>query len=375
MVGIWVEDHLKWVSANTRAVRNAKNKLQYVLLTLVDVDHAIKTLEQLKENEAKYRSLFQVTNDTILVVRDLRVIDSNPRAHQLFGRPAEELAGRSIKQLMASPQDEDQHKTMRYFNEALTGRAQFFETSIWNKRKQVRHVEVHANRFTLQGEYCLLLVLRDTTDAHENQKRLEDSQTKYLRMINSSPDIISVVDEATGELLEVNETFAQWSGYPREKMLGRTTEELQLWPNLQDRTAFYRLYQEGQGQASLVAPFVNVMGETRHFQHRARRIQLNGRNCLLVMARDVEDQLLAQRKLQESKERFTTLFENYPVSVVLIHEERHIIMEANRAFYELSGFQTDEVINQGARGLVPWVDPAQRLKFLKNTASMGRSLW
>lgn len=67
---------------------------------------------------------------------------------------------------------------------------------------------------------------------------LRESQERFSKAFRASPVFLSIARMSDGEFVEVNEAFLQSSGYEREEVIGRTSADLEIWHNLEDRGSF-----------------------------------------------------------------------------------------------------------------------------------------
>jgi len=66
----------------------------------------------------------------------------------------------------------------------------------------------------------------------------------YRNIFDACPDPIVITRVADGKTVLVNREFEAASGYSREEALGRTSVELGLWPNPEERDRCFRVLQE-----------------------------------------------------------------------------------------------------------------------------------
>ena len=78
--------------------------------------------------------------------------------------------------------------------------------------------------------------------------------------------------------------------------------------------------------------------------------------------------------LQESEEKFTTVFRTSPDPIVLTALPDGRFLEVNDSFLRLVGYTRDEVIHQTALEIGLWMNLEDRELFLKNVQETGRSL-
>jgi len=67
---------------------------------------------------------------------------------------------------------------------------------------------------------------------------LRESQERFSKAFRSSPVYLSIARLSDGRFVEANEAFLHSSGYTREQVIGRTSAELGLWDQLEQRGGF-----------------------------------------------------------------------------------------------------------------------------------------
>ncbi len=81
--------------------------------------------------------------------------------------------------------------------------------------------------------------IRHAIELQIDRHRLMDEQRvseEFLqKAFHASPVIFGVTDANSGIILDVNETFTKLSGYSRDELVGRTSDELKLWVDDESR--------------------------------------------------------------------------------------------------------------------------------------------
>ena len=80
-----------------------------------------------------------------------------------------------------------------------------------------------------ETEPLLLLAIDDVTDQRLAGEKIRSSETQYRRLFETSREAIWLLDEDSGEILDVNPFALQLFGYSREEFLGRKPWELPLY--------------------------------------------------------------------------------------------------------------------------------------------------
>ena len=101
-----LKGEIKYIFLKLAVVPGFEDTLARVLLNIIDVTSIRKKLEDLIESEEKYRSVFEMNNDGILVI-DIEsgiILDSNRKAEMLIGLSLEDIVGKHFTELC--PEDE-----------------------------------------------------------------------------------------------------------------------------------------------------------------------------------------------------------------------------------------------------------------------------
>lgn len=141
--------------------------------------------------------LFEVLEDALFVVDDEnRLVDINPAACRLFGKPAAEVLGKPVGTLL----EKILPIARRYLNTLET-----HEVITLPLGSETRYFDLRISPLKAQqGGYAgRMVLLRDMTTIYRAQQALQDSEARYRQLIESSPEVIFVLDEQ-GRMLLTN---------------------------------------------------------------------------------------------------------------------------------------------------------------------------
>jgi PAS domain S-box-containing protein len=144
------------------------------------------------------------------------------------------------------------------------------------------------------------------TDIHElklAEIEISNSQQRFERIFQSSLVAIGIAEVSSGRLVDVNERHAEFFGYTREEMIGRTVFELGLWADPEERAR--QLAQvAASGAASRVEAAVRrKSGEIRHALVSLETLTLPGfaEPLTLVALLDVTERRLLEEELRQAQ--------------------------------------------------------------------------
>ncbi len=134
------------------------------------------------------------------------------------------------------------------------------------------------------------------------EKALRENDENFFRYFDISPDSINLTRVADGVNLDVNQGFTKIMGYTREEALGHSTlpGDLNIWINRNDRDRVVAELKARGEVTSVEAPFRSKNGQVHIGLFSARRIEINGEDCILSITRDI-----TERKQAESEREAT----------------------------------------------------------------------
>jgi len=107
---------------------------------------------------------------------------------------------------------------------------------------------------------------------------------------------------ADGNIIDVNPAFLNVVGRRRDDVIGHTTQDLNIWA---DPTFLGRFVEELKMTASMtdVPTTVRTRGNLiRHFRIFAQKVEIEGEPMLLLIGRDVTEDLMQAQELQRSRD-------------------------------------------------------------------------
>src|SRR5262249_47796181 len=128
-------------------------------------------------------------------------------------------------------------------------------------------------------------------------------QERFVQAFQASPDPIILTTMEDGRYIDVNPGFQRLTGYSRDEVIGRTSDEIARWVNPQDRDTLMRLLREQGAVHDFEARFRGKAGAIQEWVLSIERIELDGVPCALSVAHDVTERRELERELIEISER------------------------------------------------------------------------
>jgi len=301
-----------------------------------------KTEQALQESEGRYRGLYHSIRDAILVSdTDRNIIDCNPAFTALFGYARAEILGQQIrivyenkagfvrlgKALQAHDGNRPFLKTVNY--KKKTGEIFPGETSVFYLKDD-------------QGQVTGFIgLIRDITERQQAQQLLQESEEKFKKTFYTSPDSVNINRLDDGMYISINSGFTQITGYSEADVIGKTSLEINIWDNPEDRNTLVAGLKKSGAVQNLEAKFRMKDGHCVYGLMSAAVIDLQGVPHIVSVTRDINERKQNEQALRESEERFRGLYENATIGLYRTTPDGRILL-ANPALVQMLGYSSIE---------------------------------
>ncbi len=212
--------------------------------------------------------------------------------------------------------------------------------------RENRYFEVKLLRIPVQPAKFsgIIIILNDLTERRRTERALRESEEKFRKLFQNADDAIFLFElpggGSPGRYIEVNAAARRWLGYSRDELLTMTPAQILASENLKQLP---QLMQElvSRGCLTSEVSYVSKQGVRIPVEASSHVFALNGKQVVLVIARNIGQRLEAAKALRESEERYRRLVELTPDAIV-VHCEGKIVF-ANPATSKLLGVSPQEV--------------------------------
>ncbi len=177
-------------------------------------------------------------------------------------------------------------------------------------------------------------------------------------MIESLPGILYFYDEE-GRFLRWNRNFEIVSGYSHDEI--QKMHPLDFFSAPEKGPLLQRINDVfTQGESSITAQFVSKDGTTTPYFFTGRRVQFDGRPCLVGVGVDISQRLDAEQRLAESERKYRELVQ-HAKSIILRWDSSGRILFLNEFGRRFFGYSAEEIIGRNVLGtIVPVADSSGR---------------
>lgn len=180
-----------WASAAANNVLDENGNITGRMALFMDITKRKRAEEALRKSEERFAKAFQASPDAMIISRmsDGLIMEVNEGLRNLFGYEPAEVLGRIATELniLVDPPD-IQKDAIRRLQE--NGSLRDFEIRIRHKSGAVRLVSVLSERIEINGEECLLNILRDITERKQAEQALRESESRFHSLADSMPQLV-----------------------------------------------------------------------------------------------------------------------------------------------------------------------------------------
>ena len=325
-----------------------------------DITNKKKREKEHRENEQKFKAIFNNVNDGILVAdastKNLKL--ANKKIAELLGYSKDEILSLSVSDLHPK---EELAKVIDVF-ERQAKKEFLVAENIPMQRKDgsVFYADISSSPVKINERLYAVGIFRDNTERNKAEAKLQLTQVS----IDSVKDCIFWIDE-NANFHFVNDTACRRLGYSREELLSMGVFEVdpifpaEKWPEH---------WQKILKQGSLTIETVHRTKDGKEFPVEVTTscVQHDGKQYNCAIARNISERKLAEQALRESEERFKQLSEASFEGVVF--HENGVIITANKRYFEMFGYDESELIGKEA---LPLTVTPESLEIVRSKIQSG----
>jgi len=314
-------------------------RIQKIELELMYTE-LISTREQARLGTQKYTELYDFAPSGYFTLnRDGKIIELNVTGSHMLAREYSCLLNASFGFFVS----DDTRPIFDHFLESIFKRKtkQTCELTLTSDSEGPTYIYL-TGIITHDGKQAIVTMI-DITDHKHTEQALRISEEQHRNIIlRTAMDGFWMLD-ATGKILEVNDTYCRMSGYSLEELLSMSIADLEAYENTNDIASHIQK--------------ITTLGEDR-FETRHRRkdgstfdveisaqFQYTRGGHFIVFVHDITEHKNAERIIKESEEKFRQLVLDMQVGVLIQGADTEILLSNPKAL-ELLGLDEDHLLGK-----------------------------
>jgi PAS domain S-box-containing protein len=203
----------------------------------------------------------------------------------------------------------------------------------------------------------------DITERKRAELKMRVSEARLSVIFHNSPVGLLMVHLADSRIVDVNNAFANLSGYTRDEIIGQSFMELNLWACQADSDAMLKQMRE-QGNCDMEIKVRKKDGEIRDFRISLKLIEIKGDQFSIWIAQDITNNKETEEVLRKSIEKYQIISENSADVIWTLDLTTRKFTYVSPSVFNLRGMTPEEVMEQPMEAAMT---PAS---YLKVTASL-----
>ena len=327
------------VSLTMFPIRNSAGEVVGSAAIARDISQRKQSERALQEAEKKYRDIFEGALEGICQATfEGKFLSVNSAVAKMLGYDsAEQLISTATdlaQDVWVNPGERTQYVRQLEEHGSIRG----FECQL--KRKDGRNIWVSLNDRVVCGADGSFLYLEgfmeDITERKRAEKQLAAatdalrlSEVRYRTAFQTSLDAININRMNDGMFIDCNQAFFDMSGYKREEVIGRTSQEVGIWADVRDRQTMMNMLRQNPSVCGLEVQLRRKNGEIRWGQISASMIKIDDDPCILSITRDISAAKNAENTIRSLA--FYDPLTGLPNRRMLIERLRHPLAASARS--------------------------------------------
>src|SRR5208337_2447102 len=323
-----------------------------------------KDITERKQAEANLSALIESTEDLIWSVDlDFRLIAFNQSVEKTLkrNRGVEVALGKTADQLLPP---ELAGYLNGLFQRTLTEGPFRTEYTLLDGRI----IELALNPIVMDGKTTGVSIFgKDITKRKLAEKELQEAEKKYRDIFDGAQEgIFQTTFE--GRHLTVNPAMARMLGYDSTEDFMATVGDVaqDIWVDPGERARLIRLLEKHGAIRRFQCQFRRKDGAVIWASLNSRKINGPDGKSLINegFMEDITERKRTEMQLRDSEERYRNVFQTGPNTAVISRLSDGVIIDANQAFLDSTGFERNEVIGKTVLDLGIWVNASERQRFV-----------
>lgn len=273
------------------------------IATTRDISEHLEAQRVLRENHVILRKIFDSVADP-LTITDMSgtFLDVNDAFLTATGYSREEVIGKRVWDVpLIDWTKADNTQLRELLNNSVVRNS---ESIVRTKDGREVPVLVSTVLMELNGQQCALTVARDISERKQQELKLKQSEEYFRNLIESSSDVVLVLDEA-GKILFTGGAGRADLGYTAEEVIGITGFQLVHPDNLQEQAELTRwTFQNPEKVARSEARIRSADGRWIEFEFMGRATtDSSGNRILITTMRNITERKRAEQELAKARDQ------------------------------------------------------------------------
>ncbi len=320
---------------NSAVLSNNDGKPTGLVLVSRDNTERIIAEQALRDNEEKYRALFELASDAIFLIDEDSscIIDANNAAIDLYGYSREDIRSLDKSQLSSADVPLPEKET-----------PQVYQRFHRKKDGTVFPVEIAVAQFKFKDRNMSLASCRDITE----RKQMEDALRLTQFTVDNSFDSIIWVNNS-GKIIYANKATCSSLGYTHEELLNLDIADWYHEFDAEKWEAIWVSLRE-KGSGAFETAFRRKDRSTFPVESTGDYFHYFGFEIICLFSRDISERKRDEALIRDREQKLSAITSSTHDAIVMI-DRLGAILFWNPAAEKMFGYSSEEIISHDLRRL------------------------
>lgn len=261
----------------------------FMIMFIHNISNVFRNITKLN-NESRFITLVKHLPAGVVIYDEKgTIVYANERSNRTLGKDfnLEGLCDNDLREkLDFEKEDESSLKESEFPSKLVLSTGKSFYHNIYKISKKddpTKQKWLLCNGYmTKNGHKQVVLLFVDITDLKNSEKACRLSEDMYRKAFMSSHDAIVISRITDGLFYSVNRSFTKLSGYSEDDIKGRSTIEINLWKDIEDRNYYVKTLKNKGCIKDFKAQFIKKDGSVFNGLVSASTIEINGEKCIFT---------------------------------------------------------------------------------------------
>ncbi len=320
------------VEINVELVRDSHGNPLHIQSIVRDITERKEAEKKLRESEERWKFALEGAGNGVWDwnISTNKVFFSN-QWKSMLGHADDEI-GDSLDEWQKRVHPDDLSETLDKVNKHLEGKSPYYisEHRVLCKdgsykwiidRGKVVEWAVDKKPLRIIGTH------QDISERKTAEEKLRESEERFRLLFENSQAVMGIIDPESGEILDANPAAATFYGYSLEQLRGMSIDKINALPPETVYTERQHALREERN--FFVFPHRLASGEMRTVEVHSSPVQMKGRQVLFSIIHDITKRKIAEEKLIESEERFSTAFHSSQEAISITRFSDGVYIDVN----------------------------------------------
>ena len=302
--------------------------------------------DALKKSEEEYSSLFNNMMDGFAYCKmifdetekpvDFIYLQINDAFEKITGLKKHLVVGKKVTEAIPGIKEANPELFKIYGKVAQTGQKKKFEVFF-----KPLNLWLSVSAYCPKKDY-FAAIFEDITERKKTEDSLKEREENFRNLAEESPNMIFINQK--GKVVYANKKCQDTIGYTEEEFYSPTFNFLSIIApeSVEKLKSAYAMHMRGEEVTAYEYSLISKVGQRIAAIINTKLTEYNGERAILGIVTDITEREKAKNELQESEERFRSLFEQAPLPVA-ITSLNGTILDANVSFQTLLGCSLEEL--------------------------------